>query len=100
MNFTHASDAEFLYDRQTGEMVTAQKPLVAGRRAGDLCGAHRVAAFRDGTSFLVFRTSGAEAESTPQALALWTVAALIMTVAAAYRQGSVQTPNVPACPGN
>jgi hypothetical protein len=53
-----------------------------------------------GTSFLVFRTSEAEAESTPQALALWIAAALIMTVAAAYRRGSVQTPNVPACPGD
>jgi hypothetical protein len=49
--------------------------------------------FAIGTSFLVFRTSEAEVESTGQALALCAAAALMMTVAVAYRREAVQTSN-------
>ena len=58
--------------------------------------------FAIGTSFLVFRTLEASSEvpveSTAQALALWTTAALIMTVAVAYRGEAAQTTNGPMSP--
>jgi hypothetical protein len=41
--------------------------------------------FAIGTSFLVFRTAGAEVETTAQALALWGTAAALMVAASAYR---------------